>query len=177
MRCPEDGTKITTKHYDPEYEFFECPKCEGCFTADELEEAENGTSVAKRKNSSRAGADSVLQDAVKRSSKRVAAVAKGKKRLTEIQEDDEALAEFEKKAYAVKKSTAKDVKHRDESHTAAIVTTWAAELQEVYNEFGAQLDDDNAKDKALTIWREIHFKDGVSAREKPVPHVLCAEHS
>lgn len=104
-------------------------------------------------------------------------VAKGKKRRTEILDDSTAIAEFEKREYAVRKPTAKKKQHRDASPTANIISTWAAELQEIFSEFGENLDDDNARDKALTIWRQIHYGDGVDAHEKPVKHLLCEEHS
>jgi len=37
LKCPSCKTKLSTsKHYDAVYEWFECPKCEGCFTYDEV---------------------------------------------------------------------------------------------------------------------------------------------
>ena len=36
MECPECGKKLSTKHYDAVFEWYECPKCVGCFTYDEI---------------------------------------------------------------------------------------------------------------------------------------------
>lgn len=167
MTCPDCGAKISTKHFDPELSMYECPKCENIFTPDELEEAANGTSPAKR---SRDG------EIVGRARK-AASVAKGKKRRTQIEEDDEALKEFEKTAYQpVKLEPSKKTKHRDEIPSGQVVTTMAAELQTIYAEMGVNLDDVNAHDKALTIWRVVHFQDGVTAREKTLNVRLCKEH-
>ena len=46
LRCPSCKTKLSTsKHYDATFEWFECPKCEGCFTYDEILEGGGGAIV------------------------------------------------------------------------------------------------------------------------------------
>jgi hypothetical protein len=52
----------------------------------------------------------------------------------------------------------------------------ADEIQVVYEIMGSRLDDVNAHDKALTLWRDISAK-GVRAKDQEVPHTLCEEHS
>lgn len=150
MTCPDCQAKITAKNYDADMEWYECPKCEGIFTPAELEESRP---------------------------KREAPKAKGKKRQEEISADEEALATMEAEMLKPVKKSAGDTKHRDELPIKEVVSIMADELQEIYREMGGTLDDLNARDKALTIWREIHYKEGVHAREKPVQHVLCGAHS
>lgn len=169
MKCPECKTKISTKHYDPDFEWYECPGCEGCFTPDEIEEAESGTSPGKR-----------ARDARKTTVTSDKPVAKAKKKQAEIAEDLEALAKKEKEWLKPKESADADqtaTKHRDEISTRQVVNIMADEIIAYYSELGGQLDDMNAQDKALTLWRQVKIDTGISAREQSVGHVLCAEHS
>lgn len=161
MTCPECKHKITSKHYDPEMEWYECPGCEGCFTPDELEAA-------------RPSKNPIVKGLKKAESK---VKAKGKVRQSEILEDEEAVAAFESEMLKPVKASAGETKHRDELPTREVVSIMADELQEIYREMGGSLNDVNARDKALTLWREVHYKDGVHAREKAVEHVLCGAHS
>jgi hypothetical protein len=170
MKCPTDGTKISTKHYDPDFEWYECPKCEGCFTADELEEAENGTSPRKR-----------AKDALKKQKgkkQKDVPVAKAKKRKTEILADEElADRQLEEMSQVVKTDAPVEKKHRDELPTKQIVNIMADEIQNVYEEMGGSIDDLNAREKALIIWRQLRIDTGISAREQDVEYVACDTHS
>lgn len=191
MKCPECKTKITTKHYDAEYEWYECPGCEGAFTVDEIEEARNESSKPKkpkaqgdRSRSQRAkegrGRGPQRKDA-RRAHKGLQAqdgkpVAKGKKRRTEIEEDEAVIAEFEKAVLTPTLKQEGPKKHRDEIETKQVVNIWGDEFQDIYHDLGMSVDEINAQDKALILWREIHMK-GAVAREAKVPHTLCREHS
>lgn len=154
MKCPDCKAKITEKNYDTEMEWIECPKCEGIFTLEEI---------------------GVNKDWL--SPKNPPPKAKGKKRQEEISADEEALAAMEAEMLKPRKKSSEDKKHRDELPIKEVVSIMADELQEIYKEMGGTLDDLNARDKALTLWREIHYKEGIHAREKPVQHVLCGAHS
>lgn len=151
MKCPECSKAISEKDYDADYEWYECPGCEGCFTEDEL--------VRTRKPP-----------------KSSAPKAKGKKRQENIDAEQEAIAEFEKKSLepTVKQETG--TKHRDEISTKQVVNIMADEIQEIYHEFGGEIDEANARDKALTIWRDTHIHAKATAREKAVEHALCGAH-
>jgi hypothetical protein len=175
--CPDCKTRISTKHYDAEFEWYECPKCEGCFTPDELEEAENGTSPEKRakdhgKNSKGARAVRGLQDAAGRSSTRPVAKAKKKQ-----QDEDEAVAKADSKALTKKEAADPQVtKHRDQVPTGEILTIVADEIEEIGNELGTTISRLNAREYyAMNLVRPLILK-GVSAREKDVPMVKCGEH-
>lgn len=149
MICPECKTKITAKNYDSEFEWWECPKCSSAFTADEIEEK-----------------------------KSTGPVAKGKQRRTEIAEDEEALAKHDVEVLkAVKKSAEVATTRKDEVPIEEVISIMADELELIYEEMGGRLNTVNARDKALTLWREVHYKEGVHAREKAVEHVLCGAHS
>lgn len=183
MKCPECQTKLSTKNYDAEFEWYECPKCEGAFTADEIEEAASGTSLAARKrngnsasgkNSTDARVRSDLQDAAVRSSSRP--TAKGKKRRTEIAEDAEAIAEHEATALKVQPRE-KEAKHRDEVSFGQVVNIMADEIEVIAEETGTKVDRLNAREfYGVNLWRSLITQHGVSAREKAVPMVKCAEH-
>lgn len=185
MKCPDCGAKISAKHYDPTYEWYECPKCEGAFTVDEMEasraeQTRNEKGNSRRKASGgrgkkRAHTNGAHKGAQEELAKR-GPIAKGKKRRTEIEEDDAALAEFEKAMLEPKVKAEPITKHRDEVESAVVLGAWQDEIQAVYEDLGTHIDEENARDKALIIWREIHMS-GVSARNIPVPHATCKEHS
>lgn len=162
MRCPEDGTRITSKHYDPEWELYECEKCGNLYTADELEEAQNGTSPRKR-------AEAVV--------KRIVPVAKGKKRRTEIAEDEDMLAKDDERILGDVQKQETRARHRDEIPTTQIVNVWADEIQAVYEALGGSLDEVNAQDKALNLWREVQTQTTVVARDQEILYSTCKEHS
>jgi hypothetical protein len=198
MKCPECDTKLTTKNYDPEYEWYECPGCEGAFTIDEIQ---GGTDESdKPKNRRQQGdrsrsqgakasggrgpqrkdarrADKGVQEALRRA-ERKGPTAKGKKRRTEIAEDEEAVAAFEKEALKPVATQEGPKQHRDEIETKQIVNIWGDEFQDIYHDLGMEeIDEHNARDKALIIWREIHYGHSAVAREAEVPAALCKEHS
>jgi len=205
MKCPDCGARLTTKHYDATYEWYECPKCEGVFTFDEIieggqdessepEEAK-GKGDRRRSQSSKAGrsrgaqrtnagrangkasaGDAEIRERLTRTASGVA--AKGKKRRTEIAEDEEVIAEHEKQMMKPRASTEpKVVHHRDEVESREVVSILADEIQDVYHELGYELDDANSRDKALIMWREIRYTLGATARERAVPHAACKDHS
>lgn len=164
MKCPKCKTTLSTKHYDAEYELYECPKCEGAFTPDEIEEATSGTSPAKR---SRAAGKSNKP------------VAKAKEHKSEIAEDDEAIAKFEAETLKPRESSGpKITKHRDEVETKAVKEIIADEVQEIGYEFGVEIDRLNAVEwYAHNLWLSLHAMNGISARDKKVPMVKCGEHA
>jgi hypothetical protein len=174
MKCPECSRKLSTKNYDAAYEWYECPKCEGCFTYDEVLEggiSEDDDGV--HNGNSAEGATNNRQRATKNGTP----IAKGKKRRAEIEEDEQAVEEFTKQIVTNAVKQASPTKHRDEVETVAVVNVWGDEIQDVYRDLGSEIDEMNAQDKALIIWREIHNLQGVTARDQEVAHALCKEHS
>jgi hypothetical protein len=165
MKCPECNTKITAKHYDSSYEWYECPKCEGAFTVDELQ-ITSDSSVSLGASATR-----------NRSGKNVP-VAKGKKRRTEIAEDkaagDRQLEEMSTTIVATQKGA---TKHHDEIDSIGVVNIMADEISAIYEDLGGKLDEENARDKALILWRAVHYEANASAREREVKHVKCKAHA
>ena len=202
MRCPECNSKITTKDYDATYEWYECGKCEGVFTFDEVieggqdesvepeatEEDGNRSRAPRKKAAGSRGAQrtnakgkngrvSERDAEIRRHLTQSGVEAKGKKRRTEIQEDEDALAEHEKEMLKPVKQDKGPTHHRDEIETRQVVNIWGDEIQDIYAELGGPpLDEINAQDKALILWRELHAMHGVSAREQKVSHAACKEH-
>lgn len=148
MKCPECSKKITDRHYDAEYEWYECPGCEGCFTESELVQESKGPK------------------------------AKGKKRAETLDAEQEALAEFEaKQMVPVISDQVTTTHHRDEVRTKEVVNIMADEIMAIYEEDGYTLNEVNAQDKALTIWREALIHARGTAREQEVDHKLCEAHA
>ena len=179
MKCPECHTAIKQKDYDAAFEWYECPSCEGCFTGDEIMEAElasrdvGGRSNRGRNRSADSGGDS---GSGRTATKKV--VAKGKKRQSEIEADAEAIAAYEKRTTETVVVADKKTKHRDEVSTGQVVQIMADEIEVLYEEIGwTPLSRDAAEDKALTLWRNLTVHDGITAREKAVPVALCGDHS
>ena len=98
-------------------------------------------------------------------------VAKSKRRLSA---EEEAVAKADATVSTVRRQVEK--KPRNEVPTGQVVNIMADEIQVVYEIMGSQLNDINAHDKALTLWRDISAK-GVRAKDQAVPHVLCKEHN
>jgi hypothetical protein len=172
MKCPKDGTKITAKHYDAAYEWWECPKCEGCFTADELEEAENGTSPRKRRVQ-----NDKIQTRRALASAKGKVVAKGKVRQAEIADDEDAAQKMIEEMVVSRKSAEKEVKHRDEVSTGQIKNIMGDEIEAIGEETGIQIDRTNAVEYfAHNLMLALRVKNGISIRDKEVPMVKCAEH-
>lgn len=179
MKCPECESKIGQKDYDVSFQWYECPKCEGCFTGDEIMEAElegNRSHSDSRRSSIRGagGNDGVVSGEGKPKKK---VVAKAKKKKSEIDADNEAIAEYEKRTTETVVVQERATKHRDEISMGQVVNIMADEIETIYAELGEHLDRTNAEDKALTLWRNMVIHDGIGAREKPVPMALCKEHS
>jgi hypothetical protein len=175
MKCPDCGNKIKTADFDPEYEWYECGRCEGCFTADEIEEAEHGTSPRARRNGG-GDRDSVVARGLGRAARSVP-VAKGKRRLTEIEEDEKALAEHEK-AMLTPVARQSETYHRDEVATSQILNIVADEIENIITEAGGQIDRMNAREfYAMNLIRPLRVKHGISFRDHEVAAVYCEEHS
>jgi hypothetical protein len=166
MTCPDCQTTISARHFDPEYEWYECPACHGCFTPPELGV---GSAPAKPQEA--------RSDAkIKKSLSGKGLVAKGKLRRTEIADDEAALAEFEKKMFTPTARQEGPKRHRDEVSTKEVVNIMADELVAIYDEEHTTLSYANAQDKALILWRELHFHGNVPAREKSMTVGLCSDH-
>lgn len=167
MKCPSCGAKITAKHYDPEYQWYECPNCENSFTADEIEEAAHGTSPGKR-------AREAKPSKKKPTSNRPVAASKKRKAG-----DEEALAKHEAEALKPRKAVGADKpKHRDEVPTGEILNVWADEIENIGQDVGQRIDRLNAKEFfAMNLWRDLSYKHGVKARDKKISVPHCAEHA
>jgi hypothetical protein len=174
--------------------WYECLKCEGCFTYDEVleggisdepSESENGRQQGDRQGAKAGkagrGRGKKRKDAG-RADKGVQAangrpVAKGKKRRTEIEDDEQAVEDYTKQIVTNTIKQESHTKHRDEVDSISVVNIWGDEIQDVYAELGGELDEVNAQDKATILWREIHHLQGVPARDQAVEHKLCKEHA
>jgi len=99
--------------------------------------------------------------------KKGAVIAKGKVRQTRIEEDADALVEFEKKQSVVRKGDGGSTMRADEVPTKEIINVWAVEIQDIYNEFGTRIDRTNAQDKAKTLLIELRAH---------TPHVRIRDH-
>lgn len=101
-------------------------------------------------------------------------IAKAKRRQQDAESDQEAIKKFDENIRVVKAKP--DEKPRTEVPTREVVNIMADEIQELYVLSGSRLDEENARDKALILWRELSTN-GVHARDKAVPHALCKKHS
>lgn len=101
-------------------------------------------------------------------------VAKAKRRQQEQDADQEAIEAFEKSTPVVKAKH--EEKPRNEVPTIEVVNIMADEIQELYRLNGSQLDEENARDKALILWREL-FMNGIHAKDNAVSHALCEDHA
>lgn len=159
--CPECGKKISDKNYDSAFEMYECPKCEGMFTFDELME----------------GGGNALSEATETPQKAVPPKAKGKLRQEQLERDAEADA---KQIEAITKNTKKSKKeerHRDEVQTGMILNIIADEIETICEEGGLKMDRLTAREfYAMNLYRPIMLA-GYRAREQEVAHKLCTEHS
>lgn len=109
--------------------------------------------------------------------KKVAPQAKGKVRRAMMEDDADALAEFEKAQTTKIVKAGRDGMRSDEIPTEEVVQVWADELEEIYGEFGSRLDRTNAEDKAKTLLIELraHIPTiRITEQEFEVPH--CREH-
>ena len=104
-------------------------------------------------------------------------VAKAKKRKTEIANDAAQLDRHAAKILGEVVKHESRSRHRDDVPTTQIVNVWADEIQAVYEELGGGLDEVNAQDKALTLWREIQTQTNIPVRENEIPYVTCKDHT
>lgn len=168
--CPECGKKLSDKHYDSSFELYECPKCEGMFTFDELMEG-GGNALSEATEEPEPSFDNAGYHGHE------VPVAKGKQRRELQEKDAEAdAAQIEAITKNVKK-TAKEEKHRDEVKTGMVLNIIADEIEAICEEGGIQMDRLNAREFfAMNLYRPLLIS-GVKAREQTVPFKLCAEHS
>lgn len=157
MKCPECQTKLTTKHYDAEFEWYECPNCEGCFTSDELEEANGGSSVASRRQTEKP-------------------VAKGKARQSAIQEDADAIAEFEAANFKVTKKADEAPKVKVGVSSGQVRQIMGDEIELIAEETGTTLNRINAVEFFAFNLVLALLRNKVPIREGKVPMVKCPEH-
>lgn len=102
--------------------------------------------------------------------------AKGKLRREELGADEEALKAHEEAILKhVVRSKEKGVQH--EIPAWQVVEIFASEIQNVYKEAGSPLDEANAHDKALILWRDLRYGKGIHAREKILDSAYCDEHT
>jgi hypothetical protein len=101
--------------------------------------------------------------------------AKAKRRSEELTADEEAIAKFDAEVAANVVRAPAEKKPRNEVALIEVVNIMADEIQAIYTEMGASLDDANAHDKALTLWRHLRMK-GVRARDMKIPYGMCQEH-
>lgn len=104
-------------------------------------------------------------------------IAKAKKRRAEIQEDADQLALLDQRILSDVTKQESRSRHRDDIPTNQIVNLWADEIQAVYEEMGGSIDELNAQDKALTLWREVQSQTSISMRDQEIPYKLCKEHA
>jgi hypothetical protein len=99
--------------------------------------------------------------------------AKGKKRRTELKSD----AELEKSTVVPKRG--KQEQGSSAVPTREVINIMADVIQSVYEEFGGrELDRENAKDKALILFRSLLYEDGgTRISEHSYIVRLCEEHS
>jgi Zn-finger nucleic acid-binding protein len=159
--CPECGRTISDKNYDSAFEMYECPKCEGMFTFDELLE----------------GGGNALSEATEASQTAVPPKAKGKLRQEQMERDAEADAkQIEEITKNVKKGV-KEEKHRDEIKTGSVLNIMADEIESICDEAGIQMDRLNAREFfAMNLYRPLMLA-GFKAREQEVKFVGCVDHS
>jgi hypothetical protein len=149
VRCPECNSTITKANYDPEFEWYECPNCEGSFTSDEILKAAQekvGSSVT----------------------------AKGKLRRTQVELDETAEAHVKVVTISSKGSASGG---RVSLPTKEVINVMADAVEEIYEEFHSSINRVNAEDKAIILFREIAYGgSGVPVREKEFHLPLCKEH-
>lgn len=156
LRCTDCGAKIGPKNFDEDFGMYECPKCEGLFTLEDLAPqrpaggSENG-------------------------SKPVPA-AKGKKRRAEREADEEALDEQVEKIAKDAKKTEKISRHRDEMETGPVLNVVADEIEILAEEMGISMNRLNAREfYAMNLVRPLLLA-GHHPREQDVPTTYCKEH-
>lgn len=185
MKCPNCATKITSKHYDPDYSWYECPNCGNAYSADEIEEANNGTSPGKRAKEVKANhpvdddekwAEIIIGKPKKKKPASNKPVARSKKHKAG---DEEALAKFEEESLKPRKAAdAGTSHHRDEVPTVEILNVWADEIEAIAEETGVKVDRLNAREFfSMNIWRDLSLKHGVKARDKRITVPHCKDHA
>jgi hypothetical protein len=103
-------------------------------------------------------------------------VAKGKKKRFQLDAEQELADELTKAQATVRKSEIPSPQRADVS-TKEMLNVLADELQEIYAEYGHNLDRVNAMDKMTYLLRELRFKEGgVRIKEKSFSPRWCKEH-
>jgi hypothetical protein len=103
--------------------------------------------------------------------------AKAKRKLEEQTADEEAIAKFDAEVASNVVRAPASKKPRNEVAIIEVVNIMADEIQAIYTEMGANIDDANARDKALVLWRHMHLNGHVRARDVKSSLELCEEHS
>lgn len=98
-----------------------------------------------------------------------------------LEEDDTSSKQkpkvAKKKNSKVAKKNSGAVKARDAVRSGEVINIMADEILEIYNDLGLTLDQVNARDKALILFRTMSFDSQAVFHDKPVEHVLCKEHN
>ncbi len=103
-------------------------------------------------------------------------VAKGKKRR-QAREDDAALLDEHTDKIEVRESKETKAQKQGEIETREIVNIMADEIEEIYSDYGSNLDRMNSEDKARTILLEMKYKDGgIKIKERDVKLRHCKAH-
>lgn len=103
--------------------------------------------------------------------------AKGKLRKERLDAEAEALKEHDEAVLKAVRKAPKESKARDEAEGYEVLAVLTAEIQDIYADMGFELDEINAKDKALIIWRDLKYRHHVRTHYREIPHRLCEEHS
>lgn len=167
FRCPDCEAKIGPKNFDEEFQMYECPKCEGLFTLNELVTGGAYDSSVRSKGSGFEASES--------GSKAVPA-AKGKKRQAERQADEELAEEQIEAITKTVKKTEKISRHRDEMETGLVLNVVADEIEVLAEEMGIHVDRTNAREfYAMNLIRPLILK-GHFPREQEIAIDYCKEH-
>jgi len=105
-------------------------------------------------------------------------IAKGKKRRSEIADDEAAIKEFDAKILTPRKKSGEVSHPRDEVSSVQVRNIMADEIEAIAEETGTKLDRLNAYEfYAFNLWLELHVRNGITARDQKVPMVKCSEHA
>jgi hypothetical protein len=147
VRCPSCKSKLTSENYDPEFHWYECGKCEGSFTADEILKAEMQSTAAK---------------------------ASGKIRRTQLELDETVAANIKVPTISLAASARTA---RSQVPSRQIINVMTDVVEDVYQQLGARIDRVNAEDKALILYRAMVYEGTrTTVREHEFQLPLCKEH-
>lgn len=172
FRCPDCKGKIGPKNFDEEFAMYECPKCEGLFTLEEL--APKAVKPNHPVDDDERWAEIIIGRSEK-ASKAVPA-AKGKKRQAEREADEELAQEQIEAITKTVKKTEKISRHRDEMETGLVLNVVADEMELLAEEMGISMNRTNAREYyAMNLVRPLILK-GHYPREQEIAIDYCKEH-